>query len=111
MMCKEQWNGQRSKEPRCNRSKTTQTALVGRACFEGICGALLNGYLKTLSGQRLLKADLIELDMAMEDISKDAASYWQQQTHLHSGIHSDAATPAPSLSDEGNPGEVDVDTT
>lgn len=67
--------------------------MVGRACsLEGICGGLLNGLLKTLSGQRILKADLIELGMAMEFIGNDAASQWQQQTHLHSGIHSDART-------------------
>lgn len=67
--------------------------MVGRACsLEGICDGLLNGFLKTLSGQTILKAGLIELDMVMEFISNDAASHWQQQTHLHSGIHSDAIT-------------------
>lgn len=56
------------------------------------------------------KPDLIDLDMAVEVISKDATSHWQQQTHLHPGIHSDVAPTAPSLSDKGNPGEIDVDT-
>nr|CAI9699750.1 unnamed protein product [Rangifer tarandus platyrhynchus] len=57
------------------------------------------------------RADLMELDMAMEPDRKAAVSHWQQQSYLDSGIHSGATTTAPSLSGKGNPEEEDVDTT
>ncbi len=54
-------------------------------------------------------ADLMELDMAMEQDRKAAVSHWQQQSYLDSGIHSGATTTAPSLSGKGNPEEEDLD--
>ncbi|NP_001001889.1 catenin, beta 2 [Danio rerio] len=55
------------------------------------------------------QADLMELDMAMEQDRKAAVSHWQQQSYLDSGIHSGATTTAPSLSGKGNPEEEDLD--
>lgn len=57
----------------------------------------------------LCVADLMELDMAMEQDRKAAVSHWQQQSYLDSGIHSGATTTAPSLSGKGNPEEEDLD--
>lgn len=54
-------------------------------------------------------ADLMELDMAMEQDRKAAVSHWQQQSYLDSGIHSGATTTAPSLSGKGNPEDEELD--
>ncbi|XP_060757166.1 catenin beta-1-like isoform X1 [Neoarius graeffei] len=55
------------------------------------------------------QADLMELDMAMEQDRKAAVSHWQQQSYLDSGIHSGATTTAPSLSGKGNPEDEELD--